>query len=230
MNAYIIVEGDKTELSVYPAWLSILVPQMQRIEQATQVDKNNYYLFSGHGIPSIFTHVANAIVDINNINTSAKGRYDFLIVCIDTEDETREYIEEKIQEKINEYDVHLEDTKLLVFEQKVCMETWFLSNRKVFKSNPQGKDLLNYIRYYNVKNDNPEEMGLIDEDRFNKKAQFHLQYLKRMLEERSITYNKNCTYEVCKESYLNELISRFEETGHIPTFGAWYEFVKKNFK
>ena len=37
MNAYIIVEGSETELSVYPAWLSILAPQMQRIENTTLV-------------------------------------------------------------------------------------------------------------------------------------------------------------------------------------------------
>lgn len=39
MNAYIIVEGDKTELKVYPEWLSILAPQMQRIEDYTKVDE-----------------------------------------------------------------------------------------------------------------------------------------------------------------------------------------------
>ena len=229
MNAYIIVEGSETELSVYPAWLSILAPQLQRIEDPTEVSNNKYYLFSAHGIPSIFKHTANAIVDINTINSTAQGKYDFLIVCLDTEQETREYIETKIQEEVGKLGVKLNDAELIIFEQKVCMETWFLGNRKVFKSNPQNQEYLNFIRYYNVKNDNPEEMGSIDEDRYNK-AQFHLRYLKRMLEERNMTYSKSNTKAVCSEDYLKELIKRYEETHHILTFGSWYEFVKKHFK
>lgn len=229
MNAYIIVEGSETELSVYPAWLSILAPQMQRIDDATQVESNNYYLFSAHGIPSIFSHTANAIADINSINASSKGMYDFLLVCLDTEGETREYIEKKIQEKIEESQLELNShTQLLVFEQKVCMETWFLGNRKIFKSNPQGTEFLDYLRYYNVKIDNPEDMVSINEDRFTT-AQFHLRYLKRMLEERHIVYNKNDTRVVCTKDYLDELIKRYAETSHISTFGSWYEFVIKNF-
>lgn len=227
MNVYIIVEGNETELSVYPAWLSILAPQMQRIENASLVDENNYYLFSGNGIPSIFNHTANAIADINTINSSSsKGKYDFLIVCLDTEEETREYIEKKIQEKIDESKIKLNSrTQLLIFDQKVCMETWFLGNRKVFKSNPQGNKFLEYLHYYNVKIDNPENMGSIDEENFTR-AQFHLRYLKRMLEERHIIYNKNDTSAVCSKEYLEELIKRYNETGHISTFGSWYEFVK----
>ena len=31
MNLYMIVEGKKTETSVYPAWLSILAPNLQRV-------------------------------------------------------------------------------------------------------------------------------------------------------------------------------------------------------
>lgn len=231
MNAYIIVEGNETEMSVYPAWLSILAPHMQRIYDATQIADNNYYLFSANGIPSIFKHTANAIVDINAINSnpSIKGRYDFLIVCLDTEEESRMYIETKIQEEIDKIGVKLVDTDLFIFEQKVCMETWFLGNQKIFKNNPAGKDMIEFMRYYNVKTSDPEEMGTIDEDRYNK-AQFHFRYLKRMLEERNITYNKSHTDTVRTEDYLNELIKRYENTHHIATFGSWYEFVRDHLK
>lgn len=225
MNAYIIVEGSETETSVYPAWLSILAPHMQRIEDATMVDANNYYLFSANGIPSIFKHTANAVVDINVINSTAKGKYDFLIVCLDTEEESRDYIEKRIQEEIDALGVQLRDAEMLIFEQKVCMETWFLGNQKIFKANPQGEELAKYIRSYNVKKNDPEEMGTIDEDRFTK-AQFHFRYLKRMLEERNTTYNKNHTEVVCSKDYLEALIKRYLETGHLSTFGSWYEFVR----
>lgn len=227
MNAYIIVEGSETEMSVYPAWLSILAPNMHRIEDASLVENDNYYLFSGHGIPSIFKHTANAVADINSINSTAKGMYDFLIVCLDTEEESRTYLERKIKEEIDELGVQLNGVQLLIFEQKVCMETWFLGNQKIFKSNPQGQELIKFIHHYNVKKDDPEDMDTIDEDRYNK-AQFHLRYLKRMLEERNIIYNKNHTHAVCTEDYLNELIKRYQETQHISTFGSWYEFVRDN--
>lgn len=228
MNAYIIVEGDRTELTVYPAWLAILAPHMQKIDDATQVDENNYYLFSAHGIPSIFTHVANAVIDINNINNTAKGRYDFLIVSLDTENETREYIERKIQEKLDEYHVQLDNAQMLIFEQKVCIETWFLGNRVVFKENPQDARLLEFVRFYNVKQDNPEDMGNFDDSEYTTKAQFHYRYLRDIFKERRIKYTKKESGVVCQDCYLRRLIERYEETGHIPTFGLWYEFIKNN--
>jgi len=230
MNFYIIVEGDKTEMSVYPAWLSILAPEYTKIDDAWKVGDNNYYIFSAGGIPSIYTHVKNAVMDINKINSTAGLHYDYLLVCLDTEEETKEYILQRINEVLQADNVSLQNAELVVFEHKVCMETWFLGNDKLFKNNPQNKDLLNYIKFYNVGKDDPEEMGNIDTNRFSTKAQFHLRYLKRMLEERNMVYSKSNTKEIQKSAYLEQLIKRFDETGHIESFGNWYEFVKNNFK
>lgn len=107
------------------------------------------------------------------------------------------------------------------------METWFLGNRKVFKQNPQGAEFIRFVHHYNVKQDDPEYMDTIDEDRYNK-AQFHVRYLKRMLAERNMLYDKNNTAAVCSKNYLQELINRYEESQHISTFGTWYEFVREN--
>lgn len=76
----------------------------------------------------------------------------------------------------------------------------------------------------------PEEMENIDEERFSTTAKFHLKYLKLMLEERNISYSKNNTIEVQKQTYLQQLIKRYKTTGHIKTFGSWYEFIKEYFK
>jgi len=230
MNFYIVVEGDKTEMSVYPAWLSILAPNYSRVENAWDVCDNNYYIFSAGGIPSIYNHVRNAVEDINSINSTGDVKYDYLLVCLDTEEETREYILQQIELELQRSGVALQNAELVVFEQKVCMETWFLGNRNVFKENPQNVEYLDYIKYYNVGKDNPEEMGNINENKFSTTARFHLQYLKRMLEERNMTYSKSNTKDVQQQVYLQQLIKRFEETGHIETFGSWYEFVKENFK
>lgn len=230
MNFYIVVEGDQTEMSVYPAWLSILAPTYTRIENAWDVDDNNYYIFTGGGIPSIFKHVRNSVLDINSINAKGEKRYDYLLVCLDTEEESRDYILEQIDKELKSSGVELLDAELVVFEHKVCMETWFLGNQSVFKDNPQNAEYLEYIRHFNVGNDNPEEMQNMDENRFPTTAKFHLRYLKRMLEERNMTYSKNNTIAVQQQAYLQQLVRRFEETGHIATFGSWYEFVKAHFK
>lgn len=230
MNCYIVVEGEQTEMSVYPAWLSILAPAYKRIECFDDVNENNYYIFCAGGIPSIYNHVTNAVLDINDINSKGGPRYDYLLVCIDTEEENRDYILHQIEFQLKSKGISLQDAELLVFEQKICMETWFLGNQIVFKDNPQDSEYLKYIRYYNVSEKNPEEMGNIDENRFSTRARFHIRYLKRMLEERNMNYSKNQTIAVQQQSYLNQLIKRYEETGHIATFGSWYEFVKAHFK
>ncbi len=228
MNLYIIVEGKETEPIVYTAWLKILAPRMAKVENAWDVVENNYYLFSSQGIPSIYKHVANAIVDINNINAGNKGKYDYLLVCLDTEEETREYIEEQISKAVKENGEELKDVQLLVFEQKVCMETWFLGNRKVFKANAQDEVLLSYISEYNVRDLNPEDMNNLRPENYSTKAKFHQDYLKRMFRERNMRYSKSKPDEVCKKQFLEQLISRYHDTNDIKTFGSWYEFIKNN--
>lgn len=230
MNFYIIVEGEKTEMSVYPAWLSLLAPAYTRIANFDDVNENNYYIFCGGGIPSIYTHVTNAVLDINEINSKGGPHYDYLLVCLDTEGESRDYIMQQIEKQLKSEGVSLQNAELVVLEQKVCMETWFLGNQSVFKENPQNPEYLDFIRYYNVGKDNPEEMSNMDENRFATTARFHVRYLKRMLEERNMTYSKNNTDDVQQSAYLQQLIKRYEETEHIASFGSWYEFVKAHFK
>ena len=230
MNFYIIVEGEKTEMSVYPAWLSLLAPAYTRIANFDDVNENNYYIFCGGGIPSIYTHVTNAVLDINEINSKGGPHYDYLLVCLDTEGESRDYIMQQIEKQLKSEGVSLQNAELVVFEQKVCMETWFLGNQSVFKENPQNPEYLDFIRYYNVGRDNPEEMGNMNEKKFTTTARFHVRYLKRMLEERNMAYSKNNTEDVQQSTCLQQLIKRYEETEHIATFGSWYEFVKAHFK
>ena len=143
---------------------------------------------------------------------------------------TASYHLDRINTELQSNGVSLQNAGLVVFEQKVCMETWFLGNQSVFKENPQNSEYLEFIRYYNVGKDNPEAMGNMDENRFATTARFHVRYLKRMLEERNMTYSKNNTVDVQQSAYLQQLIKRYEETEHIATFGSWYEFVKAHFK
>lgn len=97
--------------------------------------------------PSIFQHISNAVADINSINATKGTAYDYLMVCLDTEEEDRAYIIDKINEQLVKDGRRLEHTQLVIFEQKVCMETWFLGNRVVFKENPQDTRLSDFIHF-----------------------------------------------------------------------------------
>ena len=227
MNLYIVVEGDRTETQVYPAWLKMLLPDYVRINDARKVTDNNYYLLTGGGIPSIYDHIANSVLEINNINKQSSNKYDYLVVCIDTEECEKGEEEKIIRQKLAEKRVKLIDAQLVVIEHQVCMESWFLGNRKVFKRNPQNQKLLEYIEFYNVAEQNPELMDSINNEDFTTKAQFHFDYLKKMLAERNMRYSKSNTSEVQKPDYLNELINRCSTTKDLLTFKAWYDFVKQ---
>ena len=47
MNLYIIVEGEQTEMKVYPEWLHFLAPQLEKVDDAWSIkpDSHSYYLF-----------------------------------------------------------------------------------------------------------------------------------------------------------------------------------------
>lgn len=227
MNVYIVVEGEQTEMTVYPAWLSILAPNMKQILDARDLTNDSYYLFCGHGIPHIYQHVTNSVQDINSINSQGGNTYDYLVVCLDTENETREDIDNHLKEYMAKAGVSPQGFQIIIFEHKVCMETWFLGNRRLFKDNPNEPEMIKYLRHYNVKKDNPEDMESIEPDRWNT-AQYHLKYLKAMLKERNLKYDKNNTAIVCAKDYLTELVDRYEQTSHLQTFGSWYEFVINN--
>lgn len=227
MNVYIVVEGEQTEMTVYPAWLSIIAPNMKRVLDARDLTDDSYYLFCGHGIPHIYQHVTNSVQDINEINSHGNNVYDYLIVCLDTENETREDIDNHLREYMVKAGVSPQGFQIIIFEHKVCMETWFLGDRRLFKDNPNGSEMIKYLHHYNVKKDNPEEMESIVPNRWNT-AQFHLKYLKAMFAERNLKYDKSDTTVVCSQDYLTELITRYEQTSHLQTFGSWYEFVRNN--
>lgn len=227
MNLYIIVEGARTEPIVYSAWLGVLAPQLKRVDDMRKAQKNNYYLFSAGGIPSIFKHISNAVADINDINSSGKGHYDYLMVCLDTEGDARILLETRINEQLAADKRALKDAQLVLFEQNVCMETWFLGNRSVCKSNPQNPEFIKYMRHYNVRDNDPELMGNIGNGDHSTTAQFHCRYLQVMFKERNMKYSKANPNVVCDKTYLEQLIKRNEETQHIPSFGRWINFITK---
>lgn len=219
MNIYILVEG-KTEKHVYPAWLSHLVPHLSKVDHHSEVVKNNFYLFSAQGYPSILDDLLNAVKDINEL-----GTYDYLVVALDADEVEVETRIREVQEAIDDLEVKAE---LKVVVQNRCMESWFLGNRKIFKSNPEAKSSFKeFMEHYDVSREDPELMdkpGHFEEST----SIYHEKYLKKMFEARAegLRYSKNRPGPVCEPTYIEQLLRRISETGHLSTLDNFFSFCQ----
>jgi hypothetical protein len=219
MNLYFILEGEKTEVILYPKWISHLRPDLKQVDFERDVVENNYYIFSGGGIPSIYNHTVNAIRNIND-----NPVFDKLIVCLDGEEigvnariaEIKEYIQ-KSGVKLNA------KCEIEYVIQNVCIESWFLGNRKIVKRIPENIKLREFIQYYNVVENDPELMDKMEG--FRNKAHFHFSYFREILKEHKLTYSKSRPKVVLEESFLNELKSRTEQTNHLPTLKSLFDLL-----
>lgn len=223
MNIYFLVEGKRTEMKVYPEWLSVLIPKLVKVQWYHEATQNNYCIFTGNGFPSLLdNHLKNSIADINTATN-----FDYLVICLDTDEDTAEQRKQQVLDFIAQENIVLNpNTKLVIIAQNKCFETWFLGNRKVFKKNPSNRTLIDYIRHYNVKNDDPELMNK-PTDFEQTTAIFHSIYLQEIFAERRIAYSKKKPDEVIKPSFLAELIKRSTEMNHIPTFKYFIDFCEK---
>lgn len=222
MNLYLIVEGEETEMMLYPRWIQYFIPELTRVDNFQDVTENSYYLFSGQGIPSIYNHVVNAIKDVNKL-----GKYDYLVVVLDADEITPEQRKQKVIEKINESKIALSDTCVLkIIVQSRSIETWFLGNRSVYKRNPQGDKFKLYSRYFNVEINDPEQMET--SFGFKRVAHFHESYLREMLKEYNVRYRKSKPGDILKDYYLEELISRTNENeDHLLSLSYCFDVLKE---
>jgi hypothetical protein len=119
-----------------------------------------------------------------------------------------------------------EKTSLKIIVQNRCIETWFLGNRKIYTRNPQkNSHFIEWSNFYNVSINDPELME--KPPNYEKSiSNFHFAYLKAMFNERGkMTYSKNNSREVQKESYLKELQKRVDDyPGHLKTFKKFIDF------
>ncbi|TDD76928.1 hypothetical protein [Flavobacterium caseinilyticum] len=213
MNLYFILEGEKTEILLYPKWISYVLPDYSQVDFENQVIKNNFYIFSGGGIPSIYNHTVNAIKNIND-----NPVFDRLIVCLDGEEIGIEGRIKEIKDYIEKSKVILnENCKLDFVVQNVCVETWFLGNRKIVKKNPDGTLLKEFKIFYDVSTNDPEELDLMKG--FRNKAHFHYSYFREILKEHyNLVYKKSQPKVVLEKTFFDELEIRITETNHLSSF------------
>ena len=202
MNLYFLVEG-KTERKIYPQWISHFVPTLSRVNFPLEAVDNNYYLISGGGFPSILdNHLINSIFDVND-----SGKYNYLVLVIDTDSLTAEEKAEEVNNFIANNNIKPKGFELIIIPQVVCMESWFLGNRKIYSRNSSNKEAADFANFYNIAINDPEVMSK-PSDFDGTIGDYHYQYLKTMLAEKNIRYSKSHPKEVGQRYYLDELRGR----------------------
>jgi len=219
MNLYFVLEGEKTEALLYPKWISFVLPNISKVELESQVTENNYYMFSGGGIPSIYNHSVNAIKNIND-----NPIFDRLIVCLDGEELGVKQRISEIQNYISNSRIELnKNCKLEFVVQNICIETWFLGNRKIVKKNPEGKLLKQFIQFYDVVNNDPEQMDKFDS--YRNKAHFHYIYFREILKEHNLIYRKSNPNIVLERTFFDELGKRTSGTDHLSSLKHLFDLL-----
>ncbi|MBO0348389.1 hypothetical protein J0895_04565 [Phormidium pseudopriestleyi FRX01] len=225
MNIYFLLEGRSTEKKVYGAWLKYLLPEFQRVKSYNDAQDHNYFLISAHGYPSIIhEYIPDAI---NRIKET--GQYQYLVVCLDADEDTVESKKQEIFNFIEESQIELDPIKLIPIIQNRCIETWFLGNCKMFDSRQKNINipLSEYVSYYDVSIQEPELMGHYNED-YNH-AEFHAAYLKEIFKAKNSSYSKKYPRDAQREYYLRELITRIEKQSHLKSlkeFIVFCEFIR----
>ena len=222
MNIYFLVEGNSTEKKIYPKWLEYLIPNLVRVRYHDQVENNNYYLISGQGYPRIlYDGLENAVDKILEI-----PKYDYLVICVDADEELVEERIEYIREFISNKQINLGKTKVEIIVQNRCIETWLLGNKKIFNSRqPLGLPLSSYVNYYDVSQKDPEKMGKYE---MRNHADFHYEYLREIFRAKNTIYSKKNPNDATEKYYFEELQKRVQEQPEdLKTFQFFLEFCEK---
>lgn len=210
MNLYMLVEGRRTEIAVYPAWLTYRLPFLRQVEFPFQARQNNFYVVSGFGYPNLLHHIANCVREVNRYK-----QYDYLIICLDSDDlQVRDRILE-IERLLNKEKLWPNRAQIKVIVQKKCIETWFLGSR-LLEDAPDTPSLLPYRQAYDPFTQDPEQMEKPEGYR-GSIGDFHCHYLMHLLEAKGLRYAKRRPEAVCTPEYIESLIERVHTTRHLKT-------------
>ena len=209
---------------------------MKRVYNYDEVVRDNYYLVSGYGIPSLIkNHLPNSIFDV----ASLREAYDYLVVILDAEELSVEERRQEVLDVTKHYARELRGVKVKVIVQNRCIETWLLGNREMVSASPKRHRLRKYIEFYDVSYNNPENMPNYNTDykdphspSFSTIARFHTDYLQEVFREQDLAYTKRNPKIATKEDFLNALIRTVNsDPTDLITFQEFLDFcetVKKN--
>lgn len=214
MKIYVLVEGVSTEMTVYPKWFEHLLP-IRDIYTASEDFENfknsdsGVFFVSGNGYPSIINHIDGAIKNATMSNA------DYLIIIIDSDEESPVSREQSIRQEINKRNIP-DRLYVIVIVQNRCFETFLLANKRAIPRVPREQLLVDFKRYYDVSTSDPELMGNYSEDYTH--SQFHFKYASTALRENRIMYSKSNPSGVVTHNFLDEIIIRAQQNSHVNSF------------
>ena len=224
MNYYCIVEGI-AERRIYPKWIKYCNDSLKLVYRIEDVDDNCVFLISGGGYPNIFNTIENGLKDIRDFNVFNK-----LVISIDAELVSVEEKEKEINEEIKKIEHIIKgiDISIILIIQNFCLETWALGHRKIFRRKTTNQILRDYQAFYNVKNEDPEGLPNYPPKDYSR-VEFAYKYLHYGIKDlyTSLTYTKSNPKFIGEEHYFKELISRYQDTSHINSFGVFLQTFKK---
>lgn len=216
MKFYVLVEGRRTEKKIYSSWFGYAFPGIAISKNIDNLPPDAIYVISGNGYPSYLERIESAVEDVNNLNYG----FDALYICIDAEEMSSSAKTKEIRDILAQ---HTCNKPCYIIVQDPCIESWFLGNNQYIRRNPQDKELVDFMQFYNVINQDPENMPCPPE--YSSRAQFHEIYFKAICRDRGKRYTK-INPGICQErSFLNSLVKRNSETDHISSIksllNAW---------
>ncbi len=221
INLYFLVEGQ-TEAALYPEWLNYLLPDFKRVKVYNQAKDKNYYLFNAGGFPRIiYTHLPNAMCEVNEA-----GNYNYLVMCFDADECTVKERKNEVIACLKKKNIELNNTRLVLIVQNCCIETWLLGNRRIYERTPPRNMLSKFTYFYDVSQYDPEKMSKprhCDKTR----QQFHAEYFIKLCRYKKMKYKKGHPQDVLAPSYLQQLQARIDETNHLGTFRYFRDFCQQ---
>lgn len=217
MNIYVVVEGRVVEKAVFKVWIPQVNKALRPATYLEDVVENHFYIVSGNGYPNYLDVIDGALQDVSVGETFGR-----LVICVDSEDMTREEKRDEIDDYVKMKGYAHIDYRIVV--QHFCFEAWALGNRRIGARNPQNPSLVAYRQLYNVMSRDPEGLPPLAAEQLNR-SQFAEKYLRLMLNEKNknLTYSKGNPKVVAHPKYFAQLRSRLEETHHIASFGGFLE-------
>jgi hypothetical protein len=146
-----------------------------------------------------------------------------MVVCLDVDESTPETRKAIVREAAESFGIP--NGELTVIAQECCIETWFLGNRKAVSPAPNEPELHRCLEFYNVREEDPERMGLPKE--FSARSVFHDHFFKLVSRDKGFRYTKVNPRHVKDEAYLRELMERRDQTGHLKTFGDFLDLCSE---
>ena len=214
MNIYVLVEGDVGEKKVYKSWIHIINPSISPVSNINEVNQNKYLIVSGHGYPSYFELIEDAIEDVRQNDI-----FDRLVIAVDSEEMSFDEKKEEIEDFINAHNCPI---LYYIIIQHFCLETWALGNRRIYSRGTKDPSLRNYKNIFDPRTEDPELLPERPQEDWNR-SQFAYQYLRYLLREkfRNLSYSKRNPKVLLHHKYVHELKTRLEETGHISSFSTF---------